>query len=425
MSVTTQEKNPSLAEIVRQETDGGRTIVQFYIGVADGTLDGFRDNHRMAAARRLDKIAPGLVREYLRKYHNAQVRESMRGSLFPMGPTRSMKKPARSEPVQRGPNRFQRRLAQLVRKETGDGRTIYNFLNGVMHGTFIGFQPYHRLEASKELSTYLDPSAIPAEAGFLFQEPSPIENGGAARDSQTPSPSTGADRVEGDSPIAAKSETQRNSAGHTTDAKPGPDSVRPEPVLSPVEGPVEEPAPYSIRGQYSAERPPSPSTGEGDSPAAANSRTQRRSGARPSQSSQSPNHTNQSSDNPAAKFPPITVEELEQNNFDPSQIARYNFARDEITGSIFAFDHISPIVMDDDGTLCRVSPDRVVGYERAARAVEDHDRAPRTAHTRPPGGSTRTRNRRRKNPNTLANNQELTTNSRPHPPGRSPPKIWV
>jgi len=54
---------------------------------------------------------------------------------------------------------------------------------------------------------------VPAEAGFLPQEPSPTQRGGA-----------------------------------------GPKIVRPEPV--------EEPAPYSIRGQCSAERPPSPSMGQ-------------------------------------------------------------------------------------------------------------------------------------------------------------------
>ena len=76
--------------------------------------------------------------------------------------------------------------------------------------------------------------------------------------------------------------------------------------------------------------------------------------------------------------------------------------------------------MDDDGTICRVAPDYVVGYERA---VEEHDRAPDTAHTRPSGRSGRTRNRRRKNPN--ASTRSLKSGARHSSPGRSPPKIWV
>ena len=125
------------------------------LGVAEGTLDGFRDHHRAAAARRLDKIAPGLVREYLQKYHSAQVRKSMRGSLFPRGRISPMqpKQTQHTESAPRGPNRFQRRLTQLVRDETGDGRTIFDLLNGVMHGTLTGFKPNHRLESAKELAS--------------------------------------------------------------------------------------------------------------------------------------------------------------------------------------------------------------------------------------------------------------------------------
>ena len=169
MSVATQQKYPSLAEIVRQETDGGRLIVQFYLGVADGTLDGFRDHHRMAAANRIGKIAPKLVAQYLQKYYNNQCRDSLRGTLLPLVRRSPITKnpPERTEQAPRGPNRFQRRLAQLVRQETGDGRTIFNFLNGVMHGTYTGFKPHHRLEAAKELASYLTPpqEPAPAEAG--------------------------------------------------------------------------------------------------------------------------------------------------------------------------------------------------------------------------------------------------------------------
>ncbi len=185
MSVATRKQYPSLAEIVREETDGGRRIVQFYIGVADGSLDGFRDHHRMSAARRLDKIAPRLVAEYLQKYYNNQCRDSYRGTLvLPVRRSTIAKNPPEpGEQAPRGPNRFQRRLAQLVRKETGDGRTIFNFLDGVMHGTLTGFKPHHRLEAAKELASYLTPSVIPANAG--------IQRGGAVRGSHPSFPSTG------------------------------------------------------------------------------------------------------------------------------------------------------------------------------------------------------------------------------------------
>ena len=229
MSAATQ-KHPSLAEIVRQETDGGRRIVQFYLGVADGTLDGFRDHHRVAAARRLDKIAPGLVREYLQKFHNAQLRDSMRGSLFPMGRISPVTKntPERAEQAPRGPNRFQRRLTRLVRDETGDGRTIFDFLNGVMHGALLGFKPHHRLEAAKELASYIT-----------------IDNPSSTL---TPSPLTGEGWGEGEPPVVGADPRVRPLRGSSVipaDAGTHPIPLPAEPTptvrVEPVEAARPEP----------------------------------------------------------------------------------------------------------------------------------------------------------------------------------------
>ena len=293
MSVATRKQYPSLAEIVREETDNGRRIVQFYLGVADGSLEGFRDHHRMSAANRLGKIAPKLVAQYLQKYYNNQCRDSYRGTLvLPVRRSPIAKNPPdRGEPVPRGPNRFQRRLTQLVRQETGDGRTIFTFLDGVMHGTFVGFKPHHRLEAAKELASYLDPSVIPAEAG----------------------------------------------------THPRPRLQKPAPAQS------------LPRTRYGAGTHPLPTK-------------------KPK----------------ARKFPPITVEELAQANFDSRHIARCRFARDEITGAIYAFDHAGPFIVDDEGVPQRISPSRIAGYGRAARRYHHRTRS---------GRSARTRDRRRKNPN--------------------------
>ncbi len=64
---TEQTEPPTLADIVRQETDNGRTIVRFYLDVASGKLDddGFEVCHRLEAAEQIHAIAPGLVSEYI------------------------------------------------------------------------------------------------------------------------------------------------------------------------------------------------------------------------------------------------------------------------------------------------------------------------------------------------------------------------
>ena len=145
----TQQKYPALADIVREETEGGRHIVRFYMRVADGTLDDFQDRHRMTAARRLDKIAPGLVDEYLRKYAGSTRRGRALSSTVKRAQAGGHDHAPRPISV------FQRRLATVARDETGDGKAIVDFISDVMYGTITGFKPYHRLEAATELAGYI------------------------------------------------------------------------------------------------------------------------------------------------------------------------------------------------------------------------------------------------------------------------------
>ena len=244
MSAAIYKEYPSLAEIVRQETDGGRRIVQFYLGVADGTLDGFRDHHRMAAANRIGKIAPKLVAQYLQKYYNNQCRDSYRGtSLLPVRRSPITKNPPeRSQQAPRGPNAFQRRLAQLVRDETGDGRTIFNFLNGVMHGTYTGFKPHHRLEAAKELASYLNPSVIPVKTGTHPPpwEPAPAKAGVIPAEAGTHP-----------SPLSSSKESPSQSSQSPNHANPGSDN--PSPPNSYVSAPS---APSAVKPSPSPGSPP-------------------------------------------------------------------------------------------------------------------------------------------------------------------------
>ncbi len=241
-----------MEEIVHEVTDGGRRIVEFYLGVADGSLDGFEDRHRMSAARRLDKIAPGLVARYLQRYYNDLCRDSYRGNVLPVRRSPIRQRLAEDEgPTQRGPNLFQRKLAQLVRQETGDGRAIVYFMAGVMHGTHLGFKPYHRMEAAKELAAYITSSSTEEARGDSIVVPAKAgtQRSGAGRGS-SPSPSTEDGQGEGDSPVApANAETQ----------KPGDSTV------TPAEAGVQ-------KGGAGRGSSPSPSTedgqGEGDSPVA-------------------------------------------------------------------------------------------------------------------------------------------------------------
>ena len=145
----------------------------------------------------------------------------------------------------------------------------------------------------------------------------------------------------------------------------------------------------------------------------------------PSQSSQSPNPANPGSDNPSppnsyvsapsapsAANPPITLEEPHQANFDSHHIARYSFARDDITGAIYAIDELGPLIVDEDGVPHSISPDRIAGYRPGSHTKENASRTnmnqylpARTAHTR-------------NNPNAPTNNPKPTTKNLPRPPPR-------
>ena len=79
---------------------------------------------------------------------------------------------------------------------------------------------------------------------------------------------------------------------------------------------------------------------------------------------------------PTKSFPPITLEELERYNYHSGHFARHMFARDEITGGIYAFDWLGPAVADEDGNLHSISPDEIIGYERVIHAFRNRDRWP-------------------------------------------------
>ena len=82
--------------------------------------------------------------------------------------------------------------------------------------------------------------------------------------------------------------------------------------------------------------------------------------------------------------PPISPKELARNNFQPHHLDTYDFARDEITGGLYAFDAIGPIAIDDDGEIHRIDPDRIAGYHRAAQKARRTTVVP--AQAEPQGG---------------------------------------
>ena len=140
-NLTPQER---LAEIVAEETDGGRRVVRFFMQVAEGELDheGFKPNHRMDSAKELVKIGLTEFEDYINS-HPAPARR------------RAPKSTPAPDDAQLSPEIEQAReeLARFARELTNDGRTVVKLYSEVMDGSRNdeGFKPHHRMAAGKEL----------------------------------------------------------------------------------------------------------------------------------------------------------------------------------------------------------------------------------------------------------------------------------
>ena len=138
----TEGQPPTLAEIVREVTDNGRTIIDFLHDAMNGRLDGFQPCHRIAAARELAKLGDKQAIAFLQ-------------SFYPKSNGRKPNGRKPSPPIgeflpddELTPND---ELAEIVREVTDNGRTIVCFLHDAMQGNLDGFKPCHRVASAKEL----------------------------------------------------------------------------------------------------------------------------------------------------------------------------------------------------------------------------------------------------------------------------------
>ena len=146
----TEAQPPSLADIVREETEDGRLIVRFLIEVMQGLLEQSKPCHRLDAARQLLNLG----------FHQAQ---SFIDANTPAAPTRKNSAPSALSAVK--PSPLHQELAALIREETDNGRTTVRFLVDVMQGNIPDFKPHHRLSAAKELLRRGFDNPTPPDAG--------------------------------------------------------------------------------------------------------------------------------------------------------------------------------------------------------------------------------------------------------------------
>ena len=116
-----------------EKTDNGGVILDFLVSAVKGEFPDFKPNHKLEAARLLEKFTGVKAQELI---------DSM--NLQP--PTRRERRDAR-----RADRRISSEIAQIAQEKTDNGRTIVEFLHSAMQGELPDFKPHHRMSASREL----------------------------------------------------------------------------------------------------------------------------------------------------------------------------------------------------------------------------------------------------------------------------------
>ena len=128
------------AHIVLEYTDGGRLIAQFLLEAMAGQLPDFEDCHQIAAERLLAKIDPLMARALAEDNTPRRSRDHDRRSREGGNPSPALHTGAVGAA-----------LDEIVRQETNDGRDIVRFYADVMRGVLTDFKTHQRMDAADKL----------------------------------------------------------------------------------------------------------------------------------------------------------------------------------------------------------------------------------------------------------------------------------
>ena len=221
-----ERRPPTIAEIVRQKTDDGARIIDFFLDLMEGRVEDAQLCHRIDSAKQLVKYGYKKAADFIAEHGDEPCDhcESRKRGPRPRKDQGPATGPLQSSPLHvQGPYGYdfltmltedfltvlsavdEDLMIKLLRAQTRDGGTVIDFLDNVMHGREDGFKVNHRIAAGRELISHIlrdehviartvlevvaDPRVRPLPAS---QIPSPS--------TLTPSPSTGEGWGEGDSP---------------------------------------------------------------------------------------------------------------------------------------------------------------------------------------------------------------------------------
>ncbi len=137
------DASPEFTGMVREHTQRGNLISQFLIRAVTGQLPDFKPCHRMEAMRQLaiinPKMARALAEDNTPRRSRDHDRRSREGAPLPTGAVGADVDAAAQQ------------LADIIQQETNDGRDIARFFIDVMEGTRTGFNQRFRFAAAEVL----------------------------------------------------------------------------------------------------------------------------------------------------------------------------------------------------------------------------------------------------------------------------------
>ena len=252
-----ERKPPTIAEIVREKTDDGARIIDFFLDLMEGRVLDAKLCHRIDAAKQLVKYGSREAADFIAEHGDEPCDhcESRKRGPRP----RKEAVPAAGPPYA-APHLTpdfltlltedffavltavdEDLMIKLVRGQTRDGDAIVEFLDDVMHNRVDGFKANHRISAAKELISHIlrdehgsHNSVIPAHTIVVpaKAEPAPYSIRGTQRSGEgqgSHSSSVHPEPVEGPRP-----EFTEGPADHSS--------------VVPANEPVEEPVPSTLEG---------------------------------------------------------------------------------------------------------------------------------------------------------------------------------
>ena len=135
-------------DIIREETDGGRTIVRFLKGAMNREYSNYQPQHELEAAKTLVKYGSKEAELYVAA-NTAPKRPRTSGSSrsVPREPVQSEAEGDR-DPIMAP---LEDEMARFIREETDNGRTIVRTLIHTIKAREDPYKPHHNLAAAKQL----------------------------------------------------------------------------------------------------------------------------------------------------------------------------------------------------------------------------------------------------------------------------------